>query len=124
VSRSARVPDRAKAVPVRRAKCRSPARFPPPELLRCRGVWTTRLGLTQQAFLGALFGGSDDQVLTGQMSEPAWWDIVADRLSAGSDLLAELRPPPYQRHRRHHPDRRLPLHTTTRDHEKILIHRS
>ena len=42
--------------------------------------WGTRLGVTEQAFLGALFGGSDDQVLTGRISEPAWWDIVAGRL--------------------------------------------
>jgi putative hydrolase of the HAD superfamily len=54
-------------------------------------AWSTRLGLTQQAFLGALFGGSDDQVLTGQVSEPAWWNIVAGRLGAGPGLLAELR---------------------------------
>lgn len=54
-------------------------------------VWSTRLGLSQQAFLSAVFGGSDDQVLTGQVSEPAWWDIVASRLGFGPDLLAELR---------------------------------
>jgi putative hydrolase of the HAD superfamily len=54
-------------------------------------AWSTRLGITPQAFLGALFGGSDDQVLTGQMSEPAWWDIVAGRLGAGPGLLAGLR---------------------------------
>jgi putative hydrolase of the HAD superfamily len=54
-------------------------------------AWSTRLGITQQAFLGALFGGSDDRVLTGQVSEPMWWDIVAGRLGAGPALLAELR---------------------------------
>lgn len=53
-------------------------------------AWSTRLGLTQQAFLGALFGGSDDQVLTGRVSEPAWWDIVAGRLGAAPAQLAEL----------------------------------
>ena len=54
-------------------------------------AWSIRLGITQRAFLGALFGGSDDQVLTGRVSEPAWWDIVAGRLGTGPDLLAELR---------------------------------
>ena len=63
-----------------------------PDYLSAAAIaWSTRLGLTQQAFLGALFGGSDDQVLTGQVSEPAWWDIVAARLGAGPGLLAELR---------------------------------
>jgi putative hydrolase of the HAD superfamily len=54
-------------------------------------AWGTRLGISQQAFLAALFGGSDDQVLIGRVSEPAWWDIVAARLHAGPGLLAELR---------------------------------
>jgi putative hydrolase of the HAD superfamily len=63
----------------------------PDYLPAAAAAWTTRLGLTQQAFLGALFGGSDDQVLTGRVSEPTWWDIVAGRLGAGPGLLAELR---------------------------------
>jgi putative hydrolase of the HAD superfamily len=54
-------------------------------------AWSARLGITRQAFLNALFGGSDDQVLTGRVSEQAWWDVVAGRLEAGPDLLAELR---------------------------------
>lgn len=54
-------------------------------------AWSARLGLTRQEFLGALFGGSDDQVLTGRVSEPAWWDIVIARLGAGPGLVAELR---------------------------------
>lgn len=63
----------------------------PDYLSAAAAAWSTRLGLTQQAFLGALFGGSDDQVLTGQVTEPAWWHIVARRLGAGPGLLAELR---------------------------------
>jgi putative hydrolase of the HAD superfamily len=51
--------------------------------------WGTRLGISRQAFLAALFGGSDDQVLTGRVSEPQWWAIVAHRLQAGPDRLAE-----------------------------------
>lgn len=54
-------------------------------------AWSTRLGTSQQAFLAALFGGIDDQVLTGRVSEPQWWDIVAARLRAGPALFAELR---------------------------------
>jgi putative hydrolase of the HAD superfamily len=53
--------------------------------------WGSRLGMPPAAFLGALFGGSDDQVLTGRVSEPAWWDIVATRLDSGPELVAELR---------------------------------
>jgi len=53
--------------------------------------WSTRLGITQQAFLAALFGGSDGQVLTGKVSEPAWWNTIAARLDAGPGALAELR---------------------------------
>jgi putative hydrolase of the HAD superfamily len=54
-------------------------------------AWGTRLGISPQAFLAALFSGSDEQVLTGRVSEPAWWDIVAGRLHAGPGVMAELR---------------------------------
>lgn len=54
-------------------------------------AWGSRLGLSPDAVLGALFGGSDDQVLTGRVSEPAWWDIVAGRLGTGPQVTAELR---------------------------------
>lgn len=53
--------------------------------------WGGRLGLPPAALLSALFGGSDDQVLTGRVTEPAWWDIVAARLGTGPELTAELR---------------------------------
>jgi hypothetical protein len=46
--------------------------------------------MSPRAFLAALFGGGDDQVLTGRVSEPDWWAIVAARLRVGPDLLAEL----------------------------------
>ena len=54
-------------------------------------AWGRRLGLAPAAVLNALFQGSDDQVLIGRVSEPAWWDIVAGRLGAGPELIAELR---------------------------------
>jgi putative hydrolase of the HAD superfamily len=62
----------------------------PDYLPAAAAAWSTRLGCTKQAFLGALFGGSDDRVLTGKVSEPAWWDIVAGRLGADPELLAEM----------------------------------
>jgi putative hydrolase of the HAD superfamily len=52
--------------------------------------WGDRLGISPQEFLAALFGGSDDQVLTGRVSEPQWWAVVAGRLRAGPGLMAEL----------------------------------
>lgn len=52
--------------------------------------WSTRLRASEQSFLDALFGGNDDQVLIGRVSESSWWRIVADRLQASPDLLAEL----------------------------------
>jgi putative hydrolase of the HAD superfamily len=53
--------------------------------------WGARLGISPQAFLAALFGGSDDQVLTGRVGEPQWWAVVAGRLRADPGLMAELR---------------------------------
>jgi putative hydrolase of the HAD superfamily len=52
--------------------------------------WGARLGVSPQAFLAALFGGSDDQVLTGRVSEPRWWAVVAARLRADPGLMTEL----------------------------------
>ncbi len=53
--------------------------------------WGSRLRVSPQGFLDALFRGSDDQVVIGRVSEQEWWDIVAVRLGAGHDLVAELR---------------------------------
>jgi putative hydrolase of the HAD superfamily len=63
----------------------------PDRLPAVAAVWSARLGVSGQAFLNALFGGSDDQVLTGRMSEHQWWAVVAGRLHADPDLVAELR---------------------------------
>lgn len=52
--------------------------------------WSIRLGMSQQAFLTAVFGGNDDQVLIGRMSEASWWSIVQDRLRIGPDLISEI----------------------------------
>jgi putative hydrolase of the HAD superfamily len=53
--------------------------------------WSARLGISERSFLGALFGGNDDQVLVGRVSEPWWWSVVGERLQADPDLIAELR---------------------------------
>lgn len=54
-------------------------------------TWGARLGISPGSFLAAVYGGSDDQVLIGRVSESSWWDVVAERLGTGPDLLAELR---------------------------------
>ncbi|MET8629565.1 HAD-IA family hydrolase [Kitasatospora sp. NPDC004669] len=53
--------------------------------------WSTRLGRSHQDFLGALFGGNDDQVLIGRTSEESWWTIVRERLGVGHGLIQEIR---------------------------------
>ena len=54
-------------------------------------TWSARLGIAPASLLTAIFGGCDDQVLVGVVSEPDWWDVVGARLGVGPDLLAELR---------------------------------
>jgi putative hydrolase of the HAD superfamily len=54
-------------------------------------TWSARLGIAPPALLAAMFGGCDDQVLVGAVSEPDWWDVVGGRLGIGAGLLAELR---------------------------------
>jgi putative hydrolase of the HAD superfamily len=53
--------------------------------------WSARLGISPRSFLGALFGGNDDQVLVGRVSEASWWGVVGERLQAGPDVITELR---------------------------------
>jgi putative hydrolase of the HAD superfamily len=54
-------------------------------------TWSARLGITLPSLLTAMFGGCDDRVLVGVVSEPDWWDLVGARLGIGPGLLAELR---------------------------------
>jgi putative hydrolase of the HAD superfamily len=54
-------------------------------------AWSARLGIAPRSLLTAIFGGCDDQVLVGAVSEPDWWDVVGGRLGVGPGLLAELR---------------------------------
>ncbi|TCO59544.1 HAD family hydrolase [Actinocrispum wychmicini] len=53
--------------------------------------WSTRLGISPPAFLAALYGGNDDQVLIGRTSEESWWSIVGNRLGIDRDLIATIR---------------------------------
>lgn len=53
--------------------------------------WCERLGINQSTFLAAVFGGNDDQVLIGRVSEDAWWDTIRDRLHIDEDQARHLR---------------------------------
>ncbi|CAM4242365.1 HAD family phosphatase [Nocardia ninae] len=63
----------------------------PDYLTAAAAEWSSRLGISPSAFLAALFGGSDDQVLIGRISEESWWRIVGDRLAVGPDLINTIR---------------------------------
>ncbi len=52
--------------------------------------WEAALGLPRDTFLRGLFGGSDDTVLVGRVSEEDWWDQVCVRLGADRSLRARL----------------------------------
>jgi putative hydrolase of the HAD superfamily len=54
-------------------------------------TWGRRLGISEQSLLRAVYAGSDEGVLVGRESEDAWWQVVADRLGIGPDLLSGLR---------------------------------
>ncbi|MFF3221553.1 HAD family hydrolase [Nocardia suismassiliense] len=63
----------------------------PDYLTAAAAEWSSRLGISPSAFLAALFGGSDDQVLIGRISEESWWNIVGDRLAISPDLINTIR---------------------------------
>jgi putative hydrolase of the HAD superfamily len=54
-------------------------------------TWSARLGVSERLLLAAIFGGSDETVLIGRVSEAAWWRVVAGRLGIGPAPLAGLR---------------------------------
>jgi putative hydrolase of the HAD superfamily len=54
-------------------------------------VWAPRLGITPGQLLAAVFGGSDDTVLTGQVSEHDWWQEVRRRLGISPAVLSGVR---------------------------------
>jgi putative hydrolase of the HAD superfamily len=54
-------------------------------------AWSARLGVAERLLRAAIFEGSDETVLVGRVSEPAWWRVVAARLGIGPGELARLR---------------------------------
>jgi putative hydrolase of the HAD superfamily len=54
-------------------------------------LWSARLRVSDRSLLAAIFGGSDETVLVGLVSEPAWWRVVAARLDIGPETTARLR---------------------------------
>ncbi len=55
-------------------------------------MWAPRLGITTEQMLAAVFGGSDETVLVGRMSEDDWWQQhVRRRLSISRTTLGRLR---------------------------------
>lgn len=63
----------------------------PDHLTAAAAEWSTRLGISPHAFLAALFGGNDDQVLIGRTTEEAWWSVVRHRLGVGPELIDAIR---------------------------------
>jgi putative hydrolase of the HAD superfamily len=53
-------------------------------------AWSSRLDISPEAFLRAVYRGSDEQVLIGAMSEADWWAIVAERLNVTAEVTAEI----------------------------------
>jgi hypothetical protein len=55
-------------------------------------AWAPRLGITTQPMPAAVFGGSDETVLAGRMSEDDWWQQqVLPRLGISRTALGRLR---------------------------------
>src|SRR5262249_28226766 len=52
--------------------------------------WGAELGLPAGEFLRALFEGSDEKVLSGQLSEEGWWREVGRRLGGDASLRARI----------------------------------
>ena len=57
---------------------------------RAAADWGPRLGVEPAAFLSALFAGDEEGVLVGRTDEPAWWEVVAQRLGIRRPVLDEL----------------------------------
>lgn len=60
-------------------------------LLDTASRWAGRLALSPEEMLAALYGGNDDTVLVGRVSEDDWWEVVRGRLGTDTSALrAEL----------------------------------
>ena len=49
--------------------------------------WARRLAMSQADMLAAIYGGNDDAVLVGRVSEDEWWEVVRDRLGINTSRL-------------------------------------
>ncbi|MCC9310024.1 HAD family phosphatase [Kitasatospora sp. RB6PN24] len=63
----------------------------PDHLAAVADDWAGRLGRTPAEVMAALYGGNDDQILIGRVSEDAWWGVVAERLRLGPAQSGALR---------------------------------
>jgi putative hydrolase of the HAD superfamily len=54
-------------------------------------AWGSRLGITPQAFMDAVFAGNDEQILIGRTTDDQWWTVIADRLGIDRETTAEIR---------------------------------
>ena len=56
----------------------------PDHLTAAAAEWSTRLGISPHAFLAALFGGNDDQVLIGRTTEEVLVETSSETGSASA----------------------------------------
>jgi putative hydrolase of the HAD superfamily len=49
-------------------------------LLQTVERWADQLVLTREELLAAIYGGNDDAVLIGRVTEDEWWEVVQQRL--------------------------------------------
>lgn len=60
-------------------------------LLETIDRWAVELEMTQGELLASVYGGNDDAVLVGRVTENDWWDVVRERLGIDiSPLRCEL----------------------------------
>ena len=52
--------------------------------------WASQLGLSREEMLAAVYGGNDDRVLVGRVSEDEWWGVVQGRLGTHTSALGAV----------------------------------
>ena len=56
-------------------------------LLDTASRWAGQLALSPEEMLAAVYGGNDDAVLVGRVSEDEWWEVVRGRLGTDTSVL-------------------------------------
>jgi putative hydrolase of the HAD superfamily len=51
--------------------------------------WAVQLGIAQSQVLDAVYGGNDDTVLIGRVTEDEWWSVVQGRLGVDCAALRD-----------------------------------